>query len=105
MRLNIQTPKVRLGVEIKTLDEEMQIIVWDHGIGIRPENISKLFTLFGRLDSSIINKIPGTGIGLNYSKKLVELHGGRIWAESEFGKGSRFIFTIPYPSQAQMILE
>jgi signal transduction histidine kinase len=69
--------------------------VEDTGIGIRPEDIPKLFREFSQLGSVYDKKYEGTGLGLALSKKLVELHGGRIEVSSQFGKGSRFAFVIP----------
>ncbi len=66
--------------------------VRDNGIGISPEYIGTIFTVFTRLHGQ---KIPGTGLGLALSKKVIEAHSGRIWAESEAGKGSAFYFTLP----------
>ncbi len=71
------------------------IHVKDTGIGIRPENISQIFEAFEQADGSISRNYGGTGLGLNITKSLVELHGGKIRVESEFGKGSDFIITIP----------
>ncbi|MBU4321460.1 MAG: ATP-binding protein [Thermodesulfovibrionales bacterium] len=72
-----------------------EISVEDTGIGISPEDQKKLFQPFQQLESTLTKKYEGTGLGLSISKKIVELHGGRIWVESEEGKGSRFIFGIP----------
>ena len=71
---------------------EFQVI--DSGIGLTDEQIGRLFQSFSQADSSTSRKYGGTGLGLTISKQLVELMGGKIWVESEYGKGSRFIFTI-----------
>lgn len=73
----------------------IEITVEDTGIGIRPEDMPKLFKEFTQLESPYTKNYEGTGLGLALTKRLVELHGGRIWAESEYGRGSRFIFTVP----------
>lgn len=72
-----------------------KISVADTGIGISPEDQKRLFQPFQQLESTLTKKYEGTGLGLSISKRIVEFHGGRIWAESEEGKGSRFIFVIP----------
>ena len=73
----------------------VEISVEDTGIGIKPGDIPKLFREFTQLESAYTKQHEGTGLGLALTKRLVELHGGRIWVESKFGKGSRFTFTIP----------
>jgi PAS domain S-box-containing protein len=72
-----------------------KILVSDTGIGINEEDIGKLFKEFVQLDSGITRKYGGTGLGLAITKKLVELHGGKIWVDSEFGVGSTFTFLLP----------
>jgi CheY-like chemotaxis protein len=72
----------------------VQIEVTDTGIGITPEQQSRLFTSFEQADSNTSRKFGGTGLGLAISKRIVEMMGGRIWIESEEGKGSTFAFTI-----------
>lgn len=89
--------------ELQTSDPELlnsdfdyiEITVEDTGIGISPEDQKRLFQPFQQLETVLTKKVSGTGLGLNLCKKFVELHGGKIWVESEVGKGSRFIFTIP----------
>ncbi len=75
--------------------DEIMVCVKDTGYGIKPENMKLLFSRFSQLESPYNKKHEGTGLGLALSKNLVELHNGRIWVESEPGKGSSFIFTIP----------
>jgi signal transduction histidine kinase len=74
--------------------------VGDDGIGIAPEYQELVFDEFAQVDSSASRQHHGTGLGLTIAKRLVELHGGRIWVESKQGEGSRFIFTIPDASHA-----
>jgi signal transduction histidine kinase len=69
--------------------------VRDNGIGINIEDQAKVFQKFFRSDDTKAREVPGTGLGLNITKSLVEMQGGRIWFESEFRKGTTFHFTIP----------
>ena len=69
--------------------------VADTGIGIKKKEMSKIFNKFEQLSSGINLQQGGSGLGLAISKGLVELHGGKIWFESTFGKGTKFFFTIP----------
>jgi len=73
------------------------LCVLDQGIGIAPEDLPRIWERFYRVDNSNTRRIGGTGLGLSITKALVELHGGRIWVESEGrGRGSRFCFTLPH---------
>ncbi len=73
----------------------VHIAVEDNGIGIKAEDLGKLFQKFSRVGNRDALKIPGTGLGLSIAKNLVEMQGGCIWCESEFGQGSTFHFTVP----------
>ena len=70
--------------------------VGDSGIGIAPEHHELIFREFAQVDASASRSHHGTGLGLTIARRLVELHGGRIWVESALGTGSRFYFAIPY---------
>jgi len=72
-----------------------KVSVSDTGIGIKEENIGRLFQKFEQLESGISQKYGGTGLGLAITKQLVEMHGGKIWAESKYGEGSTFTFILP----------
>ena len=86
----------KVGVMAKRANKEISITVWDDGIGIDSKDIEKLFHEFEQLDPSRTRKYGGTGLGLAISKNIIELHSGRINAESDgLNKGSRFTFIIP----------
>ncbi|MCZ7401092.1 MAG: ATP-binding protein [Candidatus Methanoperedens sp.] len=74
--------------------------VIDTGIGIKPENMDYLFKPFVQLENGWSRRFEGSGLGLSISKKLVDMLGGRIWAQSEFRKGSVFTFTLPIKSES-----
>jgi signal transduction histidine kinase len=82
-------------ITTKKYDEMVQICVSDTGIGIKKEDMGKLFNKFQQIESATYRKYGGTGLGLAISKELVEVHGGRIWAESKYGEGTTFIFKLP----------
>ena len=67
----------------------------DSGIGIKEEDVDKLFVAFQQVDSGTSRKFEGTGLGLYICKKLLELLGGKIWATSRWGLGSTFCFNLP----------
>jgi len=81
-------------------DKEIQISLKDTGIGISKEELPKVFNKFYQVSGNLKTDIRGTGIGLTIAKEIVELHGGRIWVESEVGRGTKFIFTLPLKDSA-----
>lgn len=85
---NQPKPKIEIGVHVR--DGKPIFYVKDNGIGIDPKYHEKIFGLFDKLDSSS----EGTGVGLALVKRIVEVHGGKIWVESEAGKGATFCFTL-----------
>ncbi|MFH0904364.1 MAG: PAS domain-containing sensor histidine kinase [Methanobacteriota archaeon] len=91
-------------ITAKKEDDMTKISISDTGIGIREENIRKLFTEFEQLDQGISRKYEGTGLGLAITKKLVELHGGKIWAESKYGEGSTFTFYLPVHAKNKEVM-
>jgi PAS domain S-box-containing protein len=85
-----------VGIDVTSNDRErFRIVVSDDGIGIRAEDIGRLFTEFEQLETGTARRFGGTGLGLALTRKLVELHGGQIEVESEIGKGSRFGVVLP----------
>ena len=85
----------RIGIGARQADGVVEISVSDTGVGIAPEDQPKIFEEFRQVGSDYTHKVEGTGLGLTLAKKFVELHGGKIWVESEVGKGSKFTFTLP----------
>jgi signal transduction histidine kinase len=84
-------------VSATRVNGEVRVSVADTGPGIRAEDLDRIFEEFQQTDAGIEQR-EGTGLGLALSKRLVELHGGRIWVDSELGKGSTFVFTLPASS-------
>jgi signal transduction histidine kinase len=85
--------RVEIGVELQ--GDFVIYRVADTGIGIAPDKIETVFAEFRQGDATITSEFGGTGLGLSITKNFVEMHGGRIWVESEVGKGSTFFFAIP----------
>jgi CheY-like chemotaxis protein len=91
--------EVTIGVKRAAISEEsieLKFSISDTGMGIRHENMQRLFNSFSQIDGSYTRKFGGTGLGLAISKQLVEMMGGTIWVESVEGKGSTFQFKIPF---------
>jgi signal transduction histidine kinase len=85
----------RVAVWVELRGETLMYRVSDTGIGIPKEELENIFTEFQQVDTAITREFSGTGLGLNITKKFVEMHGGRIWVESELGQGSTFFFSVP----------
>ena len=84
-----------IGIKARQANGSVEISVTDTGIGIALEDQPRIFEEFRQVGGDYAHKKEGTGLGLTLAKKFVELHGGKIWVESEVGKGSTFIFTLP----------
>lgn len=91
-----EPPQIEVTADASS-DEEWLFCVADNGIGIAPRHRHRVFDIFERIHP---NDYPGAGIGLSICRRLIERNGGRIWVESEEGRGSRFCFTLPKPQPA-----
>ena len=89
------TKQGRVAIAVARSDGLLRFSVADTGIGIPADKIASLFTEFKQTDATIASEYGGTGLGLSITKKFIEMHGGKIWVESEPGKGSTFLFEIP----------
>jgi GAF domain-containing protein/PAS domain-containing protein len=90
----------RITVRVVDRGDHAEVSVQDTGIGIPPDKLDRIFERFYQVDGSTRRRFGGMGLGLAIVKRIVEAHGGRVWAESELGKGSTFYFTIPKPPSA-----
>ncbi|MFO7727979.1 MAG: ATP-binding protein, partial [Desulfonatronovibrio sp.] len=88
-------PGGNISITAERSGNDLRVSVADTGIGIKPDDQSLLFMEFEQLDSGYDRVHQGTGLGLALTRKLVELHGGRIWVESEPGMGTKVFFTLP----------
>ena len=88
--------RIRIRARRADAGEGIEIAVTDTGIGIKPEDQARVFAEFEQLDAAYVREQQGTGLGLALTRKLVEMHGGRIWVESEVGRGSTFHLVLPF---------
>jgi len=89
----------RLKIEAVREGDWCQVSVVDNGTGIKKEDQERIFEPFSQLDTTPAKESSGTGLGLAIVKKIIEKHGGQVWVESEYEKGSRFTFTLPIVQQ------
>ena len=78
---------------------EIVVSIKDQGMGIPKSNLAKIFERFYRVDKARTRKLGGTGLGLAIAKEIIEAHDGRIWADSQEGKGTTIYFTLPIESE------
>jgi two-component system phosphate regulon sensor histidine kinase PhoR len=90
-------PEGKILVRSHQNEDEVQIDIKDSGVGIHPEDLPRVFERFYRGESPLVLGVSGTGLGLSIVQNLVEMHKGRIWAESSGvpGEGTTFSFTLP----------
>ena len=88
-------PGGKLAIEASSAGDRCQVSVVDNGVGIKKEDRERIFEVFTQAETLPDEKKEGSGLGLALTMQLVEIMGGRIWVESEYGKGSRFTFTLP----------
>ncbi len=86
-------------------DDSILLSITDQGVGIPPDAIAKLFGKFYRVNNAATRNISGTGLGLALVKEIITAHGGRVWVESQLGKGSTFYFTLPIAAQPTHLVQ
>ena len=89
------TKEGRVEIAAEQRGDDLVYRVSDTGIGIPEDQLDNVFAEFRQVDATISREYGGTGLGLSITKKFVEMHGGRVWVESETGKGSTFFFAVP----------
>ncbi len=95
--------KIRVAARRAPAGDGVEVIVTDTGIGIKPEDQGRIFQEFEQLDNAYVREQQGTGLGLALTRKLVELHGGRIGVESQPGHGSTFRFVLPFEARPPLL--
>jgi signal transduction histidine kinase len=100
--LNHTTAGGTVTIAVSSTEEGILVSIADTGEGIPPEHLPHIFERFYRVDGARSRKTGGAGLGLAIAKQMVELHGGKVWVESEVGKGSKFSFILPVTRQGSM---
>ena len=98
--IKFSPPGERIQIRASRTGQHIRVEVQDHGDGIEPRDLPKLFRKFQQIDSGSTRKVGGTGLGLVISKGIVEQHGGVIGVESTPHSGSTFWFTLPFAERA-----
>lgn len=102
--INYTNPGGRVEISTRLLSTEVETIISDTGIGIPPEALPHLFSKFFRVSNDLQKASKGTGLGLYITKSIIEKLQGKVWVQSEIGKGSKFFFTLPIATQNADIL-
>jgi two-component system sensor histidine kinase VicK len=97
--LTFSNPGGHVQVKAEAWRKDIKVSVTDDGIGIPSKDIKRIFERFYQVESHLTRRHGGMGLGLSIAKIMVEMHGGRIWAESVEGQGSRFTFILPIKHQ------
>lgn len=92
----------KVGIKAGRNNNVIEIAVWDTGVGIAPGDQKYIFEEFQQVGRTLEGKPEGTGLGLALTRKLVEVHGGRIWVESDPSHGSTFTFTLPAETELEV---
>jgi signal transduction histidine kinase len=95
VKYNVQNGRIIVGVKKSNDGQFVETSVEDTGVGINPEDIKNLFSKFFRSSNSAKLNTEGSGLGLYVAKKIIQSHGGKIWAESELGRGTKITFSLP----------
>lgn len=96
---------IRISAKQADQPRYIQVSVKDSGLGIKPENLDKIFRIDSKFTTEGTEGEKGTGLGLSLVKEIIEKHGGKIWVESEYGQGAEFIFTLPKASASILLVD
>ena len=96
------TDRGEVAIRASTADGSYTVAVHDTGPGIAEKDQARIFEEFQQADLSITKQKSGSGLGLAIAKRIIEMHRGRIWVESELGHGSTFVFTVPVNVETQV---